>query len=142
MATPVLGDALARVRPDAKMVVRLLSSVGERDTIVRYPDLIESVVAAGEDPIASSANLAELRAVISPMGFRPALRLTPEELRRLTAPTLVIWGDHDPVGTVEVAQATARLIPEAQLAVLSAGHVPYLGDPERVSDLVSEFVRS
>jgi pimeloyl-ACP methyl ester carboxylesterase len=142
MATPVLGDALARVRPDAKMVVRLLSSVGERDTIVRYPDLIESVVAAGRDPIASSANLAELRAVISPMGFRPALRLIPEELRRLTAPTLVIWGDHDPVGTVEVAQATARLIPEAQLAVLSAGHVPYLGDPERVSDLVSEFVRS
>jgi hypothetical protein len=53
------------------MVVRLMSSVGEKDRIVRYPDLIESLVAAGQDPIASRANLAELRAIISPLGFRP-----------------------------------------------------------------------
>jgi pimeloyl-ACP methyl ester carboxylesterase len=143
MATPMIGEVLGRVmKPNAKMVVRLLSSVGEKDTIVGYPDLIESVVAAGRDPIASAANLAELRAVISPIGFRPAMRVSPEDLRRLTVPTLLIWGDHDPVGAEEVAQATARLIPEAQLEVLPAGHVPYLGHPERVSELVSDFVRS
>jgi pimeloyl-ACP methyl ester carboxylesterase len=55
---------------------------------------------------------------------------------------LLIWGDHDPVGGVDVAQATASLIPDAQLEVLPAGHVPYLGHPQRVADLVSEFVRS
>lgn len=143
MATPVIGEVLARaMKPNAKMVVRLLSSMGEKDTIIRYPDLIESVVAAGRDPIASKANLAELRAIISPTGFRPAMRVSPEDLRRLTVPMLLIWGDHDPVGAVEVAQATAQLIPEAQLEVLPAGHVPYLGHPERVSELVSEFVRS
>ena len=143
MATPVIGEVLARVmKPSAKMVVRLLSSMGEKDTIVRYPDLIESVVAAGRDPVASDANLAELREVISPIGFRSAMRVSPEDLRRLRVPTLLIWGDHDPVGAVEVAQATARLIPEAQLELLPAGHVPYLGHPERVSDLLSEFVRS
>lgn len=143
MATPVIGEVLARaMKPNAKMVVRLLASVGERSTIVRYPDLIESIVAAGRDPIASAANLAELRAVISPIGFRPPMRVTPEDLRRLTVPTLLIWGDHDPVGAVDVAQATARLIPEAKLEELPAGHVPYLGHPERVSELVSEFVRS
>lgn len=142
-ASPVLGDLLARVvKPNPKMLLRLLSSVGEKDTIVRYPDLIEALVAAGNDPIASAANLAELRAIISPLGFRRSARLHPDELRRLTVPTLVVWGDHDPVGTVEVAQATASLIPEAQLEVLPAGHVPYLGHPERVSELVSEFVRS
>ena len=142
MATPVLGDALARMKPNAKMVVRLLSSVGEKDTIVHYPDLIESVVAAGRDSVASTANLAELRAVISPFGFRPAMRVSPEDLRRLTVPTLLIWGDHDPVGAIEVAQATSRLICDVQLEVLPAGHVPYLGHPQRVADLVSEFVRS
>ena len=64
-----------------------------------------------------------------------------EDLRRLTVPTLVIWGDHDPVGAVEAAHASAAAIPEARLEVLSAGHVPYLGHPERVSELVSRFVR-
>jgi pimeloyl-ACP methyl ester carboxylesterase len=142
-AAPVIGDLLARmVKPNAKMLVRLMSSVGEKDTIVRYPDLIEALVAAGKDPIASVVNLAELRAVISSFGFRRSMRVRPEELRRLTVPTLVIWGDDDPVGAVKVAQDTTRLIPQAQLEVLPAGHVPHLGNPERVAELLSRFVRS
>jgi hypothetical protein len=58
------------MKPNAKRVVRLMSSMGEKDTIVRYPDLIESLVAAGRDRTASAVNLAEFRAVISPLGFR------------------------------------------------------------------------
>jgi pimeloyl-ACP methyl ester carboxylesterase len=143
MAAPLVGDLLARVvKPNAKMVIRLMSAMGEKDTIVRHPDLIESMVAAGNDPIAAAANLAELRAGISPFGFRPSMWVHPDELRRLTVPTLVIWGDHDPVGAVKVAQATARLIPKAELEVLPAGHVPFLGHPDRVSELLSSFVRS
>jgi pimeloyl-ACP methyl ester carboxylesterase len=143
MAAPVVGDLLAGVvKPNPKMVVRLMSAMGEKDTIGRYPELIESMVAAGRDPIAAAANLAELRAGISPFGFRRPMRIRPEELRRLTVPTLVVWGDHDPVGAVKVAQATASLIPTAQLEVLPAGHVPFLGHPDRVSELLSGFVRS
>ncbi|MGH2750738.1 MAG: alpha/beta fold hydrolase [Actinomycetota bacterium] len=138
MAAPVVGDLLARVvKPNAKMVVRFMSLMGEKDTIVRYPDLIESLVAAGGDPIAAAANLAELRAIISPFGFRRSVRVHPDDLGRLTVPTLLIWGDHDPVGAVKVAQATARLIPKAQLEVLPAGHVTWLGYPDRVSELLS-----
>jgi len=78
MATPIIGDLLARlVEPNAKMVVRLMSSMGEKDTIVRH---------------------------------------------------------------TEVAQATAGLVSQAQLEVLPAGHVPWLGHPERVAELLSEFV--
>jgi pimeloyl-ACP methyl ester carboxylesterase len=120
----------------------MLSSVGEKDLIVRYPELIEALVAAGNDPIASAANLAELRAGISPLGFRRWLQVDPEELRLLSVPTLLLWGDHDPFGAVTVAQATARLLPKAQLEVLPAGHIPYLGHPERASELLSGFVRA
>jgi pimeloyl-ACP methyl ester carboxylesterase len=142
-AAPVLGDLLARVvKPNARMLVRLMSSMGEKDTIVRYPDLIEALVAAGNDPMASAVNLAELRAAISSFGFRRSMRVHPDEVRRLTVPTLVLWGDHDPVGAVKVAQATATLVPNAQLEVLPAGHVPHLGNPEQVSELLSSFVRS
>ena len=141
--TPVVGDLLSRVvKINPKMVVRLMSAMGESDTIVRYPDLLEAVAAAGNDPTASAVNLAELRAVITPFGFRPSLRLHPDDLRRLTVPTLLIWGDNDPVGAVKAAQTAAGLIPEAQLQTLPGGHVPYLGNPERVSELLSGFVRS
>ncbi|MGH2743012.1 MAG: alpha/beta fold hydrolase [Thermoleophilaceae bacterium] len=127
MSAPVVGDLLPRVmKPNARMLVRLMSSVGGQDTIVRYPDLIEALVAAGNDPIASTVNLAELRATISPLGFRRSFRVHPDELQRLTVPTLLLWGDHDPVGALKVAHATARLVPDAQLEVLPAGHVPYL----------------
>jgi pimeloyl-ACP methyl ester carboxylesterase len=140
-AAPGIGALLGRVaKPNARLVVRLMSAMGERDTIGRYPDLIDALVAAGRDPIASAANLAELRAAISPFGFRRSVRLRPDELRRLTVPTALIWGDHDPVGAVAGARATARLIPDARLEVLPAGHVPYLGHPERVAELVSGFV--
>jgi pimeloyl-ACP methyl ester carboxylesterase len=142
-AAPLLGELLPHVlRPSRNLVVRLMASMGEGDTIVRYPELIESVVGAARDPIASAANRAELRAVMTPFGFRRSARIEPDELRRLTVPTLLIWGDHDPVGTVEAARATATLVAPARLAILPAGHVPYLGHPRRVAELLTAFVSS
>jgi len=142
-AAPLVGDLLPHVvKANRKLLVRLMGSMGEEDTIVRYPELIESLVAAARDPINSAANLAELRAVISPFGFRPSARIAPDDLRRLSVPTLLIWGDHDPVGTADVARETARLGPRAQLELLLAGHVPYLGHPQRVAELLSTFIRS
>lgn len=143
--TPVLGELLARtIKPNEKMVVRFMASMGEKGTIVCYPDLIESLVAAGNDPVAAATSFVEHRAVISPLfpRYRRALRAQPEELRGLTVPTLMIWGDQDPIGGVEAAQATATLIPKAQLEVLPAGHVPYLAHPEPVFEVLSKFVRS
>jgi pimeloyl-ACP methyl ester carboxylesterase len=142
MVTPVLGDLLARVRPSPAMVVRFMSAMGERDTIPRHPELVESLVAAGRDPIASAATLAEYRALLSPFGFRPSMRVDAESLRSLTVPTLVIWGDHDPTGSVEAARRTTSLIPDARLEVLPAGHVTWLGHARRVAELLSGFVRS
>jgi pimeloyl-ACP methyl ester carboxylesterase len=142
MTTPLLGELLQRaVKSSPRMVIRMMTAVGEGDTIVNHPQLIDSLVAAGNDPIAAATNLAELRAIISPAGFRPALRLRPEELRGLRVPTLLVWGDHDPVGTVDVAETVAGLIPNARLEVLPAGHVPWLGNLDRTAALVSAFVR-
>ena len=142
MVAPVIGDLLARVKPSPAMVVRFMSAMGEQDTIVIHPGLIASLVAAGRDPTASAAALAEYRALATPLGFRPSMRVRPEDLRRLMPPTLLIWGDHDPTGTVEAARHITKLIPNARLEVLPAGHVPWLGHPERVGKLVSRFVGS
>jgi pimeloyl-ACP methyl ester carboxylesterase len=142
MAMPVLGNVLSRtVKPGRRMVLRMMASVGEADTITRHPDLLDSLVAGARDPVAVAANRAELRALISPYGFRTAARIRPEDLRRLSVPTLMIWGDRDPVVPIEAARTAAQLIPDARLEVLSAGHVPQLGHPEQVAELLTAFAR-
>ncbi len=141
-ATPVLGDLLSRlVKPTPKTLVRLLSSVGEGETILRYPALLEALVAGGNDPVAAAADLAELRALISPFGYRRSMAFRADELEAFEVPTLLIWGDRDSVGSVAIARNAAQLFPDAHLEVLPVGHVPQLGRPDRTADLVTTFVR-
>ena len=111
-----------------------MSSVGERDTIVAHPDLLDSLIAGARDPVAIAANQAELRALMSPFGWRTSMRITAQDLRRLAVPTLMIWGDHDPVVPLAHARAAAALIPDARLEVVPAGHVPQLGNPDLVAE--------
>jgi pimeloyl-ACP methyl ester carboxylesterase len=63
-------------------------------------------------------------------------------LYRITAPTLVIWGQSDRVVGVEYGRAYAAAIPGARFqTVEAAGHYPYLEQPERFSALVSAFLK-
>jgi pimeloyl-ACP methyl ester carboxylesterase len=142
MAMPVLGDVMTQaVKPGRRMLLHMMASVGEADTITRHPNLLDSLVAAARDPVAVAANRAEFQALISPLGYRPATRTRPDDLRRLSVPTLMIWGDRDPVVPIEAARAAAQLIPDARIEVLPAGHVPQLGHPEQVAKLLTAFAR-
>jgi pimeloyl-ACP methyl ester carboxylesterase len=140
VATPTVGQPPQMPPPSRDTVVQSMSVMGEADTIVDYPDQLEALVAGGSDTLASGTSLAELRAAISPTGWQPGLAVRPEELQELTVPTLLIWGDHDPLGGADVARMTAATIPDARLEVLSAGHAPWLGHPDRVATMVSDFV--
>jgi pimeloyl-ACP methyl ester carboxylesterase len=108
-----------------------MASMGEKHTIVRR----QRPGRLGREPRGAAGHH-------QPFGFRRPARIAPDELRRLTVPTLLIWGDRDPVGAAGVAQAAARLIPDAQPELRPAGHVPYLAHPERAAELVASFVRS
>ena len=139
-ATPGVGDLMVRaVKPGRRMLLRMMASMGEAETIVRHPELLDSLVAGARDPVATQANLAELRALITWRGFRPSMRFSHEELRRLSVPTLMIWGDNDPVVPLAQARAVAAGIPGARLEVVPAGHAPQLGQPDRVAALLEEF---
>jgi pimeloyl-ACP methyl ester carboxylesterase len=148
-ATPGLGQLLSRLAPPTpRSMLRFAHHVArEQATLARHPDLVDLLVAAGRDPITDRAAKAEFGALLSPFallspsGFRRRARVHPDELRRLAMPTLVLWGDQDPVGSIPVAQAVTDLIPQARLEVLPAGHGPWLGQPTRTGRAVTDFVR-
>jgi pimeloyl-ACP methyl ester carboxylesterase len=57
----------------------------------------------------------------------------------IAAPTLLIWGRHDPVIPVRVGRRAADMIPGARLVVLDTGHVPHTSDPEGVAAQLVPF---
>jgi len=120
----------------------------EKESLARYPDLVDLFVATFGDPIADRATRAEERVFVSPFalvtasGFRRGSRIRPDELRRVAMPTLVMWGKREPLGDVSVARAVAELIPQARLEVLAGGHGPWLGQPAQTAAAIADFVRS
>jgi len=80
-----------------------------------------------------------LRRVAGLGGFRPEVTLT-DELPRLEAPTLVIWGEHD-MAPAQVGRTAIERMPRGQLAYLpGVGHFPFLEVPEQTARLIRGFV--
>jgi pimeloyl-ACP methyl ester carboxylesterase len=46
--------------------------------------------------------------------------------RQLAIPTLIVWGEHDPVIPMRAARAAERAIPGARLVTFPTGHTPFL----------------
>lgn len=64
-------------------------------------------------------------------------------LRRITAPTLVVWGTHDRVISSALARRTAREIAGSELLLLShTGHVAQMERPDLVAQAVVRLWRS
>jgi hypothetical protein len=61
--------------------------MGESETIFRHPDLIDAIVAAGRDPIASATDLAEFRAILPPLGAS----LIPDTQLGVVSPGHAVW---------------------------------------------------
>jgi len=146
MATPGVGRLWSWVPPTTSSVLQFGRFMGERETLANRPDLVDLFLVAGRDPLAASALSAEVRVVASPFallsrsGWRRSSRVRPDELRRLAMPTMLIWGDREPLGSVSVARAVTDLIPQARLHVMPTGHCPWLGQPAQTAATVADFV--
>jgi pimeloyl-ACP methyl ester carboxylesterase len=147
IATPGVGELLSRLAPPSpKSVLQFAKFMGEGHTLANHPDLIDMFVATGRDPLAAEGTTTEVRvlisafALLSPYGFRHRSRVRTDELRQLSVPTLLAWGDKEPLGDVAVARAVTELIPDARLAVLPGGHAPWLGHPAQTATAVAEFL--
>ncbi|MDN5768389.1 MAG: alpha/beta hydrolase [Humibacillus sp.] len=145
LATPGLGALIERQRQTPTSVRRFATMMGEGEAITGYPDLIELMVATGRDPVAQAVGRPEVRTIVSPLalftrsGFRRSMRVRHDELGRLSMPTLLMWGEHDPLATVEMARRSIASLPRARLEHFPGGHLPFLDVPEDVADGLNAF---
>jgi pimeloyl-ACP methyl ester carboxylesterase len=64
-----------------------------------------------------------------------------ERLASIAAPTLIVWGRQDPMVPVTHAQNAAKMIPNAQLAIIEeCGHWSSIEHPQKFNQLVLEFL--
>jgi pimeloyl-ACP methyl ester carboxylesterase len=139
LTVPGLGRLFQRLQtPGEAGVLDIAEMFGERDAIQRYPELIAAIAAHEADPTAATAGRSEFRALISPLGWRPSVRLTDADLRRVETPTTVVWGDHDTLGTPDAVRGGVETIPDVRFETVAAGHMPYLAHPERCARLLTE----
>lgn len=67
--------------------------------------------------------------------------LRPEDLARITVPTLIVWGRNNPFGEVPEAAAMHAAIPGSELVLFDAcGHWPQHEQAERYNELSLEFL--
>lgn len=147
LATPVLGEVMRRMPASPKSIATFAKFVGEETAVDIVPEMVDVLVAANEDPVASQAAISEIRAVLSPhmlvnpTAWRPAAAVTMDELSAVSVPTLIIWGRKEPLASADTAQRIANQFQNVQFEVVEAGHVPWWTQPDRSSELVERFMR-
>lgn len=61
-----------------------------------------------------------------------------QAIKSITAPTLLLWGDHDPISPVSVGERLASLLPNATLHVIAHGTHSFAQDlPHAIAPLIA-----
>jgi pimeloyl-ACP methyl ester carboxylesterase len=82
-------------------------------------------------------------------GSKPEVRITAEQLGTVRQPVLMLWGEHDPFGSVEAGRTIAGALPGALPGkkpgaefhlIPNGGHLPWLDDPAVCGNLITDFL--
>ncbi len=67
--------------------------------------------------------------------------IAPEILAQIIAPTKLIWGENDPMAGSGVAKTFLSQLPNAGLELWpNTGHAPWIDDPIRAANSISDFL--
>ncbi len=90
---------------------------------------------------ARHAFLRTLRAVVDPRG--QAVSASNRLHLAAELPTLIVWGDADPIIPVDHAYAAHTSIPGSRLEIFEGvGHYPHCEAPERFNEVLSDFIET
>ena len=79
-------------------------------------------------------------------GFVAALKqiasVTSPALRKPTCPTLIVWGEHDRLSSIETAHKLASVIPHSRVVMMkNAAHMPQIEQPATFHAEVLPFLK-
>ena len=64
------------------------------------------------------------------------------EIAAITAPTLLVWGDHDPISPISVGTTLAQALPQARMRVVAGGtHSLAHDQPDVIAPWIIEHLR-
>src|SRR3954451_13293976 len=114
-----LGRLGLRVGPDVAEMARGYASLADRAARAAFIHTLRGIIDAGGQRVSA----------------RDRLYLAAE------LPTLIVWGDRDPILPVEHGREAQGLIPGSRMEVIpDAGHFPMLDDPYRFARLLRGFI--
>jgi len=75
------------------------------------------------------------------LGLKDADVIT-TKLESINSPTLIVWGENDPVIPVKYAESFVSSINDCRFVkMIGCGHTPYVEKPDKFYDVVSEFLK-
>lgn len=144
LTSPAFGRAFqwSMNLPSPRFLVRQMmrGAIGADAAGKASDDLIDVHALALRLPGRARSFRSLLRRVLDGRTPRPENVLTDAELRRITEPTLFVWGDGDVFLGPDAGRVSVDAMPGARLEVVPGGHDPWIDDPVRVGALVAAFL--
>jgi pimeloyl-ACP methyl ester carboxylesterase len=138
----LIGDIFMNAQPEfgssyATLREMLFASADQPNALEMFPD--------GKGELEEEVRRYQMLRLSSRIGFKPPYfynRPLRNRLHRITAPTLVVWGEKDGFVPRSHGETYAKLIPNSgELKVIAgAGHSVQVEKPEETAKLVSEFL--
>lgn len=142
---PALGRLVTRVRPNERMVRKLLAQIGLRRAVEtgRLSDTeVAWFLSLLRDTDTMRNELDAAPPVLTLRGINADTLLHADLLAGIAAPALFLWGDEDPMGDAAVARDFVAMVPNATLELIrGAGHSPWIDDLDHVAATVGGFLQ-
>lgn len=134
-STPALDAyVMAALYPDKEVAENAYQMMAGPDQKINAK-IIEDFVTRMKLPNAKMAFMSTL------LGFKNAENIL-ETLKTISIPTLIVWGERDPVIPIKYADSFVSSIKDCRFYRMeNCGHTPYVDEPEKFTKLVTDFFR-
>ncbi len=141
-----LGQIIIRIPQTPGMVRKQMEGLGHKTSLSEglIPDvLVELYSSASRDTEAMRHERDLVRNILDRGGWVNGFTLGTDELRRITVPTLMVYGRDDPVGSVETWERFAETLRNGVLyAIADSGHLNWYDKPQEIATQITTHLEN
>jgi pimeloyl-ACP methyl ester carboxylesterase len=134
-----LGRLMMKVQPPSQHQVEQLAKMVHEHPLP--PEIAQLVLATERLDHFEETFLATLHQLIRLRGNRRELALTADQLAPITAPTLLVFANDDPMGAAPIGLRMADTMIDAELHLVDGGHAPWLHHADQIAPPLTAFLQ-